>query len=196
MIKKYELYLEKMDGLLDKFFQQQKPYIFCKEGCCQCCQNAEYPMSSIEVQYMMLGYQNLDPHIKKIVQSNVVKIKEEKQKSDDKEFMYECPFLIDKKCSVYRYRGIICRAHGLIFYVTDKNGGSRNKLPYCVHLGLNYSNVFDKEQNMVSQELFEKGGFETPPLAYNLSLPALLNNSLTKTLGLEFSELRALIDWF
>lgn len=194
MIEKYERYLDLIGTkLLQKYFERQKEYIHCKAGCSICCENGQYPFSEVEFQYAMLGYNSLSENEKNIIQE---KIKKEKKKFVDEKSMYECPFLINKKCSIYKYRGIICRTHGLLFYITDENGESKNKIPNCVNYGLNYSNVYDDVTKTISSELWEKTGIETEPVAYNLSLKVLLNNDVTKELGLDFGEERALIDWF
>lgn len=197
MIEKYETYLELIESrLLKKYFEQQKDYIFCKEGCSSCCESGQYPFSGLEYKYAMQAYEALDEQQKKIIQDKVKKIKKVRGNDELKDFMYECPFLIDKKCSIYNNRGIICRTHGLLFFLTDKDGNRSNKIPDCANYGLNYSNVYDDEKKTISQELWEKSGIETEPVAYNISLKTLLNNGATKELELEFGEEKALIDWF
>ena len=37
-------------------------------------------------------------------------------KKDEADFIYECPFLINNRCCVYSYRGIICRTFGLAYF--------------------------------------------------------------------------------
>ncbi|MFA7659044.1 MAG: YkgJ family cysteine cluster protein [Candidatus Gastranaerophilaceae bacterium] len=196
MIEGYEKYLDKIGEHLQKFFAQQKPYIFCKEGCSFCCEFGEYPFSEVEFQYAMKGYDTLSEKEKNIIQKKIEKIKKEKEKTATKEFMHECPFLIDKKCSIYKYRGIICRTHGLLFFTVDKNGESKNKVPKCVHLGLNYSSVYDEAKGIISSELWRKSGIKTEPVAYNIGRKTLLNNNIAKEFGLDFGEEKALIDWF
>jgi len=195
--EKYEQYLGIISTrLIQKFFEQQKDYIHCESGCSLCCEYGQYPFSEIEFQYAMLGYNALSENEKRLIQEKVKKIKEVKIKSIDEEFMYECPFLIEKKCSIYKYRGIICRTHGLMFFLTDKDGEVKSKAPRCVHFGLNYSNVYDESTGKISLELWEKTGIKTEPIAYNLGLKFLLNNVVTEELELEFGEEKALIDWF
>lgn len=200
MIEKYEKYLELMgQKLLQKYFDQQKDYIHCKSGCSHCCESGQYPFSEVEFQYAMLGYNALDEKNKMIVQEKINKIKMDKNSElnlNDDDFMYECPFLIDKMCSIYKYRGIICRTHGLLFFVTDKNGESRNKIPNCVHLGLNYSNVYDEATKTISIEKWKQTTIAAEPVSYNIGLRFLWNNVLTEELELKFGEEKALIDWF
>lgn len=196
MIEKYEKYLELITPSLSQKFFEQKDFINCKSGCSLCCEVGQYPFSDVEFQYAMLGYNSLSDNQKKIVQEKILKIKEEKNNSTDEKFMHECPFLIDKKCSIYRYRGIVCRTHGLLFYYTDENGQEKNKAPGCMHFGLNYSNIYDKNIRTISMELLEKSGIKSEPIAYNVGRDFMLNNSTTKSLELKFGQEKALIEWF
>jgi len=80
--------------------------------------------------------------------------------------------LLDKECSIYPYRPIVCRVHGLAyFYKEDKV-----KLPYCANTGKNFSKVYNKND-----------GFYGKPLGVNLDTPHVLD-------GL-YSEIRNLYDW-
>lgn len=197
MIEAYLKYLNILnERYFQKFFQQQKDYIFCKSKCSHCCEYGQYPFSELEFKYAMIGYNSLSDEKKLLIRKKVNEIKEKQISSNSQEFMYECPFLIDKLCSIYDYRGIICRTHGLMFFYEDENGESKSKAPKCMNIGLNYSNVYDAKNKTISLELWEKSGIKTEPIAYNLSLKFLLNNVLTKELGLEFGEEKALIDWF
>lgn len=200
MIKKYEKYLELIGkNLLQKYFEQQKDYIKCKPGCSHCCEEGQYPFSALEFEYAILGYNLLDENTKNIIQAKVKEVNAEKKLEENvnnENFMYECPFLIDKKCSIYNHRGIICRTHGLMFFTTDENGNEKKKIPHCMNLGLNYSNVCDKEKGIISSEMWEKTGIKAEPVAYNLGLKFLLNNELTQALEIEFGEEKMLIDFF
>ena len=196
MLERYEKYLDLIGShLLQKYFETQKEYLHCKEGCSHCCESGEYPFTNLEFQYAMVGYKALSEKEKDIIQKKVKQIKIDKEKSTKETFMHECPFLIDKKCSIYKYRGIICRTHGLLYFITDKDGNSRNKMPHCVNLGLNYSNVYDENIGMISDELWKKSGIKNEPVAYNLGTKALCSNSVTKELELDFGEAKALIEW-
>ncbi len=200
MIEKYEQYLEKIGGHLQKFFARQKPYIFCKEGCAICCESGEYPFSALEFQYAMIGYNNLSEEEKAIIQKKVQEIKtakaEAKESPSDEKFMHECPFLINKKCSIYNHRGIICRSYGLVYFTTDDNDKVSYKMPCCVDNGLNYSNVYDEETGNISSKRWKETGIEEEPVSFNVGLKFLLNNNMTKELELDFGEHKALIDWF
>lgn len=200
----YKAYLNLIEErMLNKYFEQQKPYICCKAGCSHCCEKGQYPVTRIELAYLLLGFSQLPDKEKFEIIEKIKNLKQEKidfetENPDSKEgFMYECPFLKDKKCSVYEFRAVICRTHGLMFFVEDaKENEPKNKIPFCVHLGLNYSNIYDEETKMLSDEKMKALGITQEPLAYNLSLKTLFNNEITKNLDFEFGEVKAMIDWF
>ncbi len=196
-ISGYKIYLQLLEErLLTKYFENQKDYIFCKKGCADCCKHGEYPTTKIELQYIALGFVQLPKDLQQEILMKINEIAERKRNYTAKvPFTYECPFLVNNVCCLYDYRMIICRTHGLMFFM-DNNGKNENKIPACVHLGLNYSNVYDKETNMISSDMWQKTGIKNPPLAYNISQKVLLNNIMTEPLGFEFGETKALIDWF
>jgi len=200
----YKAYLNLIqERMLNKYFEEQKPYIFCKAGCSHCCEKGQYPVTKIELAYLLLGFSRLQDEQKLEIIEKIKNLKQEKlnfeiENPDSKEgFMYECPFLKEHKCSVYEFRAVICRTHGLMFFIEDtKDKEPKNKIPFCVHLGLNYSNIYDEETKTLSDEKMKALGIEQEPLAYNLSLKTLFNNDITKNLDFEFGEVKALIDWF
>jgi len=197
MFEAYEKYLEVINAKIAKFFKQAETFVFCKEGCSICCEQGQYPFSELEFKYLLYGSLNLKPEQIAIIDENIVQIKKEQRECEDvAKFMYRCPFLIDNRCCVYAYRGLICRTHGLAFYI-DENDNFR--VPGCFNHGLNYSNVAEVNENgdakLYSREKFEQLGITDEPLAYNLSLKFLLNNEGTKYLELEFGENKPLIDW-
>lgn len=199
MLEKYEKYLANIGESIDKFFAEQEPYIFCKKGCSLCCETGEYPFSELEFKYAMVGYNALNEKEKEIVKKKVnhIKIdKNNKKDSDKKKFMHECPFLIDKKCCIYNYRGIICRNHGLLYYTVDKDGKTVYSVPHCVNDGLNYNNVFDEQAGTISSLKWKETGINMEPVSYNIGYKFLTNNETTNLLGLNFGEEKALIDWF
>ena len=197
MFEMYEKYLEVVGAKIARFFKQAEPFVFCKEGCSSCCEKGQYPFSELEFKYILYGSLNLTKEQLATIDKNIGVIKEEQRNCEDvSKFMYRCPFLIDNKCCVYEYRALICRTHGLAFYI-DEN--ENFKLPACFNQGLNYSNVVETCENgnakLFSREKFEKLGIKDEPLAYNLGLKFLLNNEGTQYLGLNFGENKPLIDW-
>ena len=191
-LKKYEAYLKYLNEKLGKFFQEQAPYIFCKEGCSHCCESGEYPLSEVEFAYLNLGARTLPLEVFQQIDKNIEQIKAEKLNFRGEKFLHKCPFLINKRCSLYNFRPIICRSHGLAFFSKE----NKIMVPDCVDKGLNYSNVYDTEKRTISTEKFDATGNTQEPLAHNVRLGFLTDNDITNGLGLDFGEIKALIDWF
>lgn len=158
----YIKFLKDLDTRLDVYFKQQAEFVCCQKGCSICCEKGDYPLSEIELQYLMEGFKNLDNQTKIIVQQNFAKI----------EKGGKCPFLIESSCSIYSYRPIICRVHGLAYFCKNKIV----KVPYCTNFGLNYSKVF------------KNGMLETEPISENLDTQNLLGD-------FESGEIRNLYEW-
>lgn len=187
--KRYEIFLRMLMKELNKMFLSQSDFIKCKEGCSYCCEKGEYPFSKIEFEYLLKGYKNLPNEIKAQIEENIVKTNNERKNSSNDTFMYTCPFLINKRCSVYENRGIICRTFGLLCEHTD----DRYTIPFCHEMGLNYSNVYDKENGQISEELSKN--YETEPTAYRISRNSIQNLSIAKNLDIEWGESKTLIDF-
>ncbi|MBR1942131.1 YkgJ family cysteine cluster protein [bacterium] len=194
----YQIYLKLIhERLLDKYFAEQAPYLCCKDGCSHCCKKGQYPMSDIEVKYIMIKFASLDTEKRNEILTNIQNVLEERKICNSAEkFFYQCPFLLNDSCSVYENRAIICRTHGLMFFIEDNEGNEKYKVPYCVNLGLNYANVYDTEAKTVTEEAWKNSGIDVLPQAYNLSLKTLTNLDITSNLGLEFKNIKPLIEWF
>lgn len=182
MINRFRKYLEILDVRLNNMFDNQAPFIKCKKGCTYCCKEGEYPISELEYINLMLHYNTLSSEIRGVINQKIVKLIE-----DDRQKFYECPFLIDNECSVYPARPIICRAFGLISYWKD----SKPKIPFCVDLGLNYSDVCDKEKKM----LVKCADDGTEPIAYNVDRRTLRNSEIQDLFDIYFGEDKSLISW-
>ena len=178
MLTRYKIFLEKFDKKIDKYFEEQCEFIRCKQGCSHCCEVGEYPFSRLEMEYLMSGFIKLNPSIKNKIKQEIKQLKLEKPK------MYKCPFLQKNICTVYEYRGIICRTHGLAWYDEDKD---IIQLPYCVNKGLNYAKIFDRETGEV---------FLQNPIKENLKINSILKNEDAEFYELECGEIRPLINWF
>lgn len=174
MLKRYEKFLEDFDRELAQLMQSQQLYLKCKKGCAECCQNGNYPFSRLEMEYLMSGFLTLPENIKQQIRSNISEIKDKNK--------YTCPFLINNLCSLYDYRGIVCRTHGLAYLY---NGII--KLPECANNGKNYSDIFDKE----TKEIIVKN-----PIKTSLRTDDILKSPLAEKYQLEAGEIRKLIDWF
>ncbi len=158
----YKDFLCVLDNKLNTYFIEYKNFIKCKKGCSSCCEKGDYPISQLELEYLMQGYIALSDNTKKQVQKNIKNI----QKGG------VCPFLFNSTCSVYEYRPIVCRVHGLA-YLTKNN---ITKLPYCTNEGKNFAKVY------------ADGKINIEPINENLDTPNILND-------FDYGEIRNLYDW-
>ena len=110
----------------------------------------------------MQGFIELDNKEKKQVQENLKNI----------EKGGACPFLLNKQCSIYPYRPIICRVHGIAYLCKEKTV----KVPYCVNSGKNYHKVY------------KDGEININPVLENLDTPQVLKD-------FDYGEIRNLVDW-
>ena len=186
-ILNYEKYLEFIMDYINQKFEVQKEYIKCAKGCALCCKTIGVPFSELEFEYLIEGYNQLDDETKSIVDS---KIKQLVSGNGEK----ECPFLINNICSVYKYRGIICRTFGLLTF-SNIDGKDEYNIPFCVHKGLNYASVYDEETNSISSEKVTELNYKEEPKFYALDRSILFNLKLVRDLGLDFGVSRRLIDW-
>lgn len=193
MIENYKKYLDIIQNKLDIFFAKQKEYIFCNAGCSKCCQNAQFPYSEIEYEYLLDGYKKLPKETQEQIKQNAKTVLKEKQNFDDKSsnFKYKCPFLINNSCACYEYRGIVCRTFGLLsMEADDKNP----QMPFCILEGLNYSNVYDKKTNRLSTEKFKQLNLKNPPTIFNIDYKTLTDSDFEKCFNFKFGKISALID--
>lgn len=158
----YSDFIQSLDLKLAEYFSAHKEYIQCKIGCSACCEKGDYPLSALELEYLMKGYIALNSDTKQIVQNQIKTMKKGGA----------CPFLIDKKCSIYPYRPIICRVHGLAYICKEHTV----KLPYCVNYGKNYSNVYKNNEFLIT------------PILAKLDTPNLLKDC-------DYGEIKNLYDW-
>ena len=157
----YAEFLQELDVRLKEYFDSFGEDVCCKKGCSDCCEKGDYPLSDIELEYLMQGFMALEPKIKIQVQHNIKNMVKGGQ----------CPFLINKECSVYAHRPIICRVHGLAYFYE----GEKVKLPYCVNSGKNFS------------KLYKEDGFYGKPIPLNLDTMHVLDGF--------YKEIHNLYDW-
>ncbi|MEI8378134.1 MAG: hypothetical protein WCF95_06315 [bacterium] len=194
-LEKYIAYLEKLKKRLDVYFKEQKEFLKCKAGCDLCCKASYYPVSQLEYEYIKIGLNEkfTFEEREKINQAVLAIFKKRrlfaKENSNLFDFFYECPLLVDGVCGIYEYRGLLCRSHGLIYNDTDNL--NKENIPHCVTLGLNYSDVFEKETNKFSEEKAVALGIKARPKAYDLSYTPLMKAAD----GLEFGDIRMLFEW-
>ena len=182
MINRYRKYLELLDVRLSHMFEKQAPLNKKKKGCAYCCKDGEYPLSELEYINLMLCYNKLSGELKGMINKNI-----ENLLKTDRHKSYECPFLIDNSCSIYPARPLICRTFGLISFI--KSG--KNKMPFCVDLGLNYAEVCD----IKTHRLIRCAEDGTEPTAYNIDRRTLRDKEMEEMFDIFFGEDRALIEW-
>lgn len=192
ILKNYENYLQFLDSKLSKFFISQKPFIFCKKGCARCCQKAQFPYSLLEIKYLLTGFLKLDKKTQQKIEENLQKVANKKNKFRGKNFRYDCPFLIDNVCSVYDYRGVVCRTFGLMTKIID----GEIKAPFCADLGLNYSNVLNLKSNKISLRKYKKLRVKEEPLGFNISYKYLTDDVFEESFNIKFGDKKPLINWF
>lgn len=190
MLENYLKFLEYLTNMLNKQFSAQAPFMACKKGCAKCCQNGDYPFSEIEIKLLKQGFSQLSLDKQNEIKQKIKSIVDAKTLSSEKEFTYECPFLCDDVCSVYDYRGIICRTFGLIYI----NKGGKMQIPFCAYEGLNYSNVLDEETNQLSLEKMAELGIEQEPKAYNIRYDVVTADDIAEAFGFNFGKKTSLID--
>ena len=191
----YINYLNFIQEKLDKFFEAQSPFIFCKKGCGKCCKKQVLPYSRIEIQNLIIGASKLSAETQQIIENNINCTLNKKylfNKKKKGKFHYDCPFLINDTCSVYEYRGIICRAFGLMTKAPDET----TCVPFCCFEKLNYSNVINLKTKKISIRKFKKLNTEKTPNIYHVSYNELTDKELAKGFGFDFGEIKPMIDWF
>lgn len=166
----YEKFLNEFDKKLAAYFERDAAAIKCKKGCIFCCENADYPLSLLEMKYLMQGFLKLDKSRHDRVRENIRNLMRRRTS------IYPCPFLLDGECAVYAYRPLTCRIHGLGYLRSD----GIVKLPECAKIGLNYSENFDGHS------------VDFEPIKEDLNLDKIF----AAHPELEFGEIRSMIDWF
>lgn len=180
---------------LKTYFDNQKEYIHCKEGCSLCCEEGEYPCSELEFEFLKIGFATLPSELQLKVVQNINELKNKRANFTGETFTYKCPFLINNRCSIYNYRMIICRTFGLPYFIDNEDGSQRIKTPFCVEHGLNYSDVYDRDRKVISSKMYQTKGYKNEPVAFNLSLKFIINRLGKEGMKLDFGEEKSLIDW-
>ncbi len=192
MLNSYKRYLKFLDEKLSKFFDSQSPFIFCKRGCSHCCKKSQFPYSLTEMQYLLSSLEQLPTPIQNEIEKNLQTILAQRGKYKGTKFKYDCPFLINNACSVYNYRGVICRTFGLMTQVENQ----KVKAPFCSHLGLNYSNVLNLRKRTISIRKYKKLNTKKEPLGFNINYKYLTSEDFEKEFGFKFGEVKPMIEWF
>lgn len=196
MLEHYESQLNQVSEMINSYFARQKDYIKCKRGCSLCCSNSYYPASELEWRYLKKGIENyfsnadIEELHKKVWQIHKDRQEFTKQNANSDDFSYVCPFLKNNECSIYEYRPLVCRAHGLIIK-DPASQSAKGSLPYCVNENLNYSNIWDEDKKALSKEKVEALGLKVTPKVYDVSC-----SSLIKLFdGVTFGDNRMIYEW-
>ena len=191
-LAQYKQYLNSIQSLLDSYFEHQSDYICCKKGCAHCCEKGVYPYSELEFNYLMLGVLNLPDNKKIEIAKRIDELKKNYKDFKGDEFTHRCPFLDeDKTCTVYDYRGIICRNFGIL----QINDSGKVLMPFCQELGLNYSTVYSDKERKFDFSHIEELGYKHAPKPFPVSRNLLMDKDLFKDEPLDFGESKALIEW-
>ena len=129
---------QEIDEKCEALHKMHTDHTKCKKGCDQCCMN--FNLLPIEFEY---------------IQKNLKKKHRELAPTSNND---ECKFLINHICSIYEFRPIICRTHGLPILNMDDEGENW-ELSFCP---LNFSKVSDDffhfencyEQDYYNSKLF------------------------------------------
>ena len=148
MLENYKRYLEFLDSKLSKFLKVKNRISFVKKAVHILCKHSQFPYSLLEMKYFLSGLETLDSSITDKIEQNLQDVLAKKKKFRGKKFLYDCPFLIDNACSLYNYRGVVCRTFGLM----TQYKGTKSKSPFCSHKGLNYSNVLNLQKGLFLSE--------------------------------------------
>lgn len=194
MLNKYINYLSELNSKLDKYFDEQREFISCKAGCGLCCKTSYYAASEVEYSYVRTGFKNLSEDLQEIIRNRAIQALKDrnmflKNNPDTLKFSYKCPFLINEACSIYEYRPMLCRSHGLIYNDVEKTG--KINAPYCMTQGLNYSNVYDFETKQFSETKRIELNIKATPKSYDLSYSSMMDDAK----GIEFGDVRMMIEW-
>ena len=81
-LERYQIYLKLIhERMLNKYFEEQSPYLCCKKGCAHCCQKGQYPMSEIEVKFILSKMASLEKSLQENILYNIQSVIKEKQTS-------------------------------------------------------------------------------------------------------------------
>lgn len=100
IFRKYHKLIEKTDQLAGSLEKMHREHMQCRLGCSYCCM--DYSVFPVEYYAILDNLRNIDVGINP-------------EAKDD-----ECQFLVNDACSIYGFRPMICRTHGLpLLYMND-----------------------------------------------------------------------------
>jgi len=99
-----------------QYAEAAKHYEFHCSGCEEnCCRTRFYHHTYLEYLYIHAGLNKLDPQRQREMQSRAAVVCRETAKADEKAMSVRlmCPLNSDGRCTLYTYRPMICRLHGI-----------------------------------------------------------------------------------
>ena len=166
--------LENLAGLfrrMDKAYNAAAvEYGFNCSGCeDNCCRTSFYHHTVIEYFYLHSGYLNRLEKERAQLRQRASRVKQAMARADARgeKRRIMCPLNLDGLCSLYRYRPMICRLHGLPSEI-QRPGGGRVRSPGCGDFDRQCGPAsyikFDRtplymEMLMTEKEIREKLGF-------------------------------------
>jgi Fe-S-cluster containining protein len=194
-LEKYKIFLSDFTAKVKACFEEQKGLVKCKSGCSYCCENINFHMSALEYEYLKIGAASLGQKRVKEILNKCEYIKKKKLQFIKnggliKDFLFACPFLEDNNCSVYEFRPLICHTYGLLAR-NFSEGKQKYQLPYCIKIGLNYSDIWDFENQLFSKEKAARLNIKTAPKIYDLGYYVVLQE--LSQIG--YGELKMVFEW-
>jgi len=151
------VFLDRLQFIFENMDQQYARaaahYGFNCSGCRDnCCRTRFYHHTHIEYLFMLTGYRSLDLENRRALKARAAQICHagDKVKKDDVSVPLMCPLNVDDLCSLYAYRPMICRLHG-IPHELRKPGQKAVFGPGCI--------TFDQLCAHKSYHKFDRTGF-------------------------------------
>ena len=129
-----------LENLADLFERMEKVYAavadaygFACAGCeDNCCLTRFYHHTLVEYLYLYQGYSKLPGDERARLQQAADRVNDEMTEADDRgePARSMCPLNLDGRCTLYRYRPMICRLHGIPGEI-QRPGGSPVQGPGC-----------------------------------------------------------------
>ncbi len=99
-----------------KYNQVAEAYGFECQGCeDNCCLTRFYHHTHLEYQYVRMGFAKLIPTEQKIMLDRAAEVRRQAELADENGLPVRqmCPLNANGKCTIYPYRPMICRLHGI-----------------------------------------------------------------------------------
>ena len=179
----YGPYFERLRLLFEAMDRQYSRaaahYGFTCSGCPDnCCRTRFYHHTHIEFLFLQIGYRSLNAEIRRMLKTRAAGVCQapDREKMDSLGFRSMCPLNVDALCSLYAYRPMICRLHG-IPHELNKPDGNTVCGPGCI--------TFDKLCAHQPYRRFDRTGFylEMAQLEQDFKAAASLDGKIKMTIA-------------